>query len=52
MSQKNWFVSSATTGTLTDGGPYHTETSPVQTSFYMIGTSVIKELNKTKLLCG
>ena len=36
--------------TLPDGGPYHTETSPLicsanrWTSFYMIGTSVMKDL--------
>ena len=40
--------------TLSCGGPYHIETSPLifraneSTGFYMIGTSVMKELNTEK----
>ena len=33
-----------------DGGPYHIETSPLicRASFFMIGTSVMKELKRKK----
>ena len=37
-----------------DGGPYHIKTSPLiyKTGFYMLGTSVMKELEKTDKMAG